>query len=223
MMRLAVEGEHVHVEVDRVVNLGFSGRDEAAVQAHIDEMLAHDAIPGAPDAVPQDYQLAPYTLLVDPGRVQVVGADTSGEAEYGLVVTGRDTYVVAASDQTDRVLERRGIQPAKQIAPNVVSRRAWRLDDVRDHWDDVALRAHVTVDGERRRYQDTTLAELVPPERVLEVVRERYGEPMAGTVALSGTVATVDGQLTPGERFEVALEDPVRERSLEVGYDVEPI
>lgn len=220
MVELIVDGEAVRVPVERVVNAGYSGRDEEAVQAHIDE-LVEDGIE-APETVPSTYRVAPHTLLVDPGSIDVVGGDTSGEAEFGLLLTGRDAYVVAASDHTDRELETDSIRKAKQIAPNVISKRAWRLSDVRDHWDDVELRAWNTVDGERRLYQETTLEAILPPEDVLDEVEDRYGGPLHGAAVLSGTVATVSGELRPGSRFEVELSDPVLERSLSVAYDVEP-
>jgi hypothetical protein len=222
-VQLDVEGEIVTVDVDRVVNAGYSGRDREDVQAHIDELLKDDIIAEAPDTVPVTYQLAPYTLLADPGAVQVVGESTSGEAEYGLIVTGDETYVVAASDQTDRDLEKHGIRKSKQIAPNVVSADAWRLSDVRDHWDEIELRADNVVDGEREPYQDSTLAELLPPGDILDEVAGRYGGTLAGTGILSGTVPTVGGELDPGDRFEVELHDPVRDRTIGVAYDVDPI
>jgi hypothetical protein len=219
MVELNVGGELVSVEVDQMVNAGYSGRDEEAVQAHIDE-LVEDGI-AAPDTVPTTYELAPYTLLTDPDSVRVVGEDTSGEAEFALVLAGGETYVVAASDQTDRDLEREGIQLAKQIAPNVISRDAWRLSDVRDHWDDIELRAWNTVDGERRLYQEDTLGSVLEPEEILDVVGGRYGRPLDGSVVLSGTVATVGGELAPGSAFEVELHDPVTDRTLSLAYDVE--
>jgi hypothetical protein len=221
MTELLVEGELVRVVPDRTINAGYSGRDQEAVQDHIDELVA-EGIP-EPDRVPGTYQVAPYTLLVAPDEVQVAGPNTSGEAEFGLVITGDETYVVAASDHTDRALETEGIQKAKQIAPNVVSRRAWRYDDVRDHWDEITLRSWNTVDGERRLYQETTLAEILPPESLLEAVTDRYGGPVAGTVVLSGTVAPVSGGITPGTPFEVELADPELDRSLDLAYDVRTI
>lgn len=221
--RLNVEGEIVTVEVDRVINVGFSGRDRESVHAHIDELLEEDVLAEAPDEVPTTYQVAPYTLLADPGRITVVGEETSAEAEYGLIVTGGETYVVVASDHTDRELEKRGVQKSKQITPNVVSADAWRLSDVHDHWDEIEIRAHNTVDGERELYQDATLAEILPPGEILDEIAERYPGPTAGTAVLSGTVATVGDGLAPGERFEIELRDPVRDRTLGATYDVDPL
>lgn len=223
MVTLIVDGERVSIQVDHVINAGYSGRDQESVRAHIDEMLEDNVISEEPERVPTAYQVAPYTLLADPGEIQVVGEETSGEAEYALFVTGHETYVAAASDQTDRALEKHGIQLSKQIAPNVVSERVWRLSDVQDHWDEIEIRAWNTIDGDRHRYQNTTLASILPPEEVIEEIGERYSGDLNGTAILSGTVPTVEGKLTPGDRFEVELTDPVRGRSISVGYDVRPI
>jgi hypothetical protein len=218
MYELNVDGEGVQFAPDRMFNAGYSGRDGEAVQAHIDE-LVEEGVPG-PEEIPAVYELASYTLLVDPGEISVVGQDTSGEAEFALVVTGDDTYVAVASDHTDRDLESESIPKSKQIAPNVVSRRAWRLSDVDGHWDDIELRAWNTHDGERNLYQDAALAELLPPEEVLDTVRDRFCGQLHGSAVLSGTVPTISDELVPGSRFEVELFDPVRDRALSVGYDV---
>lgn len=220
-LELDVAGELVQVDVDRMVNAGYSGRDEEAVQAHIDELVA-DGV-AAPDQVPATYAVAPNSLRADPEAIQVVGEHTSGEAEFGLVRAGGETYVVAASDHTDRALERESVQKAKQIAPNVVSRDAWRFAEVQDHWDEIELHAWTTVDGERQRYQDDTLAALLSPADILDVVHERYGEVAGGEMVLSGTVGTLGGEVQPGSRFEVELADPVRDGSLSVGYDVKTL
>lgn len=216
-----VNGELVRVEIARVINAGYSGRDEAAVQAHIDEMV--EAGLDAPDEVPITFELAPYTTLVDPGQVTVVGEHTTGEAEYGLVIAGEETYVVAASDQTDRELEPDGIQLSKQVAPNILSRTAWRLSNVRDHWDDIELTAWNSRDGEQTLYQHAPLEDLLPPEEILALVTERYGDIDGGTVVLSGTIATVSGELEGGDRFIVELTDPVRNRELTLRYGVREV
>lgn len=218
---LNVRGDVLTVAVDRVVNAGYSGRDRGSVQAHVDELVA-DGIE-APDRVPTTYRVPPDVLRVDPGEVQVVGKDTSGEAEFALLVTGEETYVVAASDQTDRDLERDDVRKSKAIAPNVLSRQAWRFSTVRDRWDDLELRAWNVVDGERERYQDATLETILEPEKILDLVRDRYGSPLDGTAILSGTVPVISGELRPGSRFEVELVDPDAGRSLSVAYDVTPI
>lgn len=221
MLDFVVDGEAKRFSLDRCINAGYSGRNDDAVQAHIDELVA-DGIP-APESVPTFYELAPYTVLVDPGTVRVVGEHTSGEGEFAILQAGEEKYVAAASDQTDRDLETESIQLAKQVAPNVLSRRAWRYSAVEDHWDRLELRAWNTVAGDRVLYQEARLEELRRPEDLLGELEDRYGGPLFGTAMLSGTVATRSGHLEPGSRFEVELVDPVLDRSLSVAYDVQSI
>jgi hypothetical protein len=221
MISLNVYGELINVEVERVINAGYSGRDEESVQSHIDELVA-DGIP-APETVPAMYEVAPNVLQTDPGSVCVVGSHTSGEAEFGLVVTGTETYVVAASDETDRALESEDIRKSKQIAPNIHSRDAWRLSDLRDHWDELELMSWNTVDGDRRQYQQATFSSIREPDNLLDIAEQECGGPMDGTMLLSGTVATVDDKITPGSQFEVAIRDPRTDRELSIKYDIEQI
>lgn len=221
MLKINVDGEATQIVLDRCVNAGYTGRDEEAIQAHIDELKEDGIAP--PDEVPIFYELAPYTVLVDPAEIQVVGEATSGEAEFGILAVGDDRYVVAASDHTDRALETESIQLSKQVAPNILSGGAWRYETVKDHWDDIELRAWNTIDGDRILYQETLLGDILPPEEILAIVEERYGGPMYGTAVLSGTVATVTGEVEPGSRFEVELVDPELGRTLSVDYDVESI
>lgn len=219
-LEVVVGGRVVRVAPERVVNAGYSGRDEEAVREHVAELREEGV--SAPERVPETYPVGTHTLCSDPGSIGVVGADTSGEAEVAFLIGSRETYVVAASDHTDRALEASDVGKSKAICPNVLSHHAWRLADVREHWDDLCLRAWNTIDGERRRYQDATLGDLQPPEALFELTEERYDGPMAGTVLLSGTVPVIgEGGVAPGSRFAVELYDPERDRSLTVSYDVE--
>lgn len=221
MLDICVDGEAIRIALERCVNAGYTGRDEEAIQAHINELKEDGIAP--PDDVPIFFELAPYTVLVDPGEIQVVGDHTSGEAEFGILVVGDNRYVVAASDHTDRALETESIQLSKQVAPNILSADAWRYSSVEDHWDQIELRAWNTIDGERTHYQETVLGEILPPGEILEIVEDRYGGPMYGTAVLSGTVATLTGEVEPGSRFEVELVDPVLDRTLTVDYGVKSI
>lgn len=221
MYEFLVDGEGIRLEFDRVYNAGYSGRDEEAVQAHIDELV--DEGIECPSEIPALFELAPYTTLIDPGRIRVVGPETSGEAEFALLRAGGSTYVAAASDHTDRNLETESIQKSKQIAPNVLSRRVWRLKDIRDHWDEIELRSWNWIDGERTLYQNTKLATLLRPREIVETVRERHAFRLQGVAILSGTVATVSGDIVPGSAFEVELHDPIQETSLSVSYDIDVI
>ena len=69
--------------VDRMVNAGFTGRDQAEVRHHLDELSAK-GIP-VPDETPLIYPVIPATLICDE-KIVVYGQQTSGEIEFVLFV-----------------------------------------------------------------------------------------------------------------------------------------
>lgn len=208
------------VRVDRLVNAGYTGRDEAAVQAHIEELEA-EGVP-APDQFPTLYA-KPSHLLTTAEQIEVAGDRTSGEAEFALFVADDDVFVAAGSDHTDRDLERDSIPLSKLVCPNVVSADAWRLDDVVDHWDALELRSWTERDGERIRYQDASVDRIKRPEDLLGFVDERTTGPQTGAAVFSGSVATLTDELVCGDRFQVELYDPELDRRLDCTYDVSVI
>lgn len=210
----------VRFEVRRVINAGFTGRDQAAVQRHIDEMRAH-GVP-CPDRTPVLYPKM-ANLITTAAEIDVLGAETSGEAEFVLLAEADRVLVATGSDHTDRGLERVTIEKAKLVAPNVISKDVWDLADVREVWDGLVLASHTTVDGRRIPYQQGRLAEMMPPDALLALVRARVEGGLAGTAIYSGTLALLGGALVYGERFEVELRDERRGRALRCDYRVTPI
>lgn len=210
----------ITIDVERIVNCGFTGRDEEAVQAHVDE-LAEEGIP-APDTVPAFYA-KPHHLLTTNDRIEVMGERTSGEAEFVLLESGGTIYVGVGSDHTDRELERQDIPLSKLVCQNVVSGDLWPLEDVIDRWDDLELRSWVIDGGERIPYQEAQVSTFKRPEELRDAVEERLAEPIGGTAVFSGSVATMTDELLPGERFEAELYDPERDRRLECGYDIDVV
>jgi hypothetical protein len=212
--------EPIEFDVRRIVNAGFTGRDQKAVRAHIEELQAHGV--SCPAETPVYYaKLAP--LVTTASAIEVLGEATSGEAEFALLV-GRDRVLVAAgSDHTDRELEKQTIEKSKLVCESVLSREVWDLADVREGWDDLVLRSHVTVKGARRLYQEGPVARLLPPDDLLARVRGRLAGDPAGTVIFSGTFEVLGGELLFGERFEVELRDERRGRALRCDYRVNPV
>ena len=212
--------ESVDVEVRRIVNAGFTGRDQAAVRRHVAELQAHGV--ACPAETPVYYaKLAP--LVTTASTIEVLGPATSGEAEFALLVGPDRVLVAVGSDHTDRELEKQTIEKAKLVCPSVLSSRAWDLADVREGWDDLVLESHVTVNGARRLYQQGRLARLLPPDDLLARVRERLAAEPTGTVIFSGTFEILGGEFGCGERFEVTLTDERRGRSLRCDYRVRPV
>lgn len=212
--------EPVRFEVRRIVNAGFTGRDQSAVQRHIEELRAH-GVP-CPDRTPVLYPKFASLITTAP-EIDVLGSGTSGEAEFVLLVELDRILVGAGSDHTDRDLEKTSIEKAKLVCPNVLSGEVWDLVEVRDGWDDLLLRSYVTVGGKRTLYQEGRLGGMMAPDDLIALVRERTDGELAGTAIYSGTLAVLGSELICGERFEVELSDDRRARLLRCDYRVTPV
>jgi hypothetical protein len=208
--------------VQRMINAGFAGRDRRAIDAHIEEMRREGI--AAPTSVPSLYPLTADNLTTAE-RIEVLGPDTSGEAEFVLLVKSPDEILVAAgSDHTDRLLERQSIEKSKQICKNVVSSKVWRLRDVERDWDDLVLQSWVRMGGEEVLYQKATLGTILPPRQLLDFVWSRMKSPcQEGLVVFSGTIPMLGGKFICGDHFRVELLNPRTSRSLECAYECSAI
>ncbi|MGA7941815.1 MAG: DUF2848 domain-containing protein [Bradyrhizobium sp.] len=206
--------ERIGFDVATLVVAGWTGRDEAALRHHIEE-LAAIGVP-RPSSVPVFYRNATLNVT-ETSRLQVLGPDTSGEAEPVVVAHGGRLWLTVGSDHTDRKAETMGIALSKQLCGKPVGGELWLLDDVAGHWDQIKLRAFATIDGRRAAYQDATLAGMRTPADLIS----RLGKPLSsGSVMFCGTLAAIGG-IRPASRFEMELEDPVLGRTLRHAYDIE--
>ncbi|GJD60053.1 DUF2848 domain-containing protein [Methylobacterium frigidaeris] len=200
---------------DSLVIAGWAGRDEAAIRHHIDELAAIGVPP--PSSVPVYYRAAAATLTQG-ARLEVLGPDSSGEAEPVIVSLADGLWLGLGSDHTDRKAETVGIALSKQLCGKPVGTGLWRLDEVEPHWDELILRSHATIDGERVLYQEGRLTALRTPGDLLG--RRPGGPDLApGTVMFGGTLGAIGG-IRPASRFEMELEDPVLKRTLTHAYDI---
>jgi len=208
------DSQRIGFDVANLIVAGWTGRDEAALRHHIEE-LAAIGVP-RPSSVPVFYRNS--TLNVTQAtRLQVLGPDTSGEAEPVVIAHGGKLWLTVGSDHTDRKAETMGIALSKQLCAKPVGRDAWLLDDVVAHWDQLRLRAFATIDGRRVTYQEGTLAGMRMPADLAA----RYGKALAdGTMMFCGTLAAIGG-IRPASRFEIELEDPVLNRTLKHAYDID--
>lgn len=206
--------ERIGFEVINLIVAGWTGRDEAALRHHIEE-LAAIGVP-RPSSVPVFYRNSALNVT-QVTRLQVLGPDTSGEAEPIVIAHGGQLWLTVGSDHTDRRAETMGIALSKQLCGKPVSRGLWLLDDVVDHWDELQLRAFATIDGRRVAYQDGTLAGMRTPSDLIA----RFGHSLSqGTMMFCGTLAAIGG-IRPATRFEVELADPVLNRVLRHIYDID--
>ncbi|MGW5927010.1 DUF2848 domain-containing protein [Streptomyces anulatus] len=214
------DGSTRDVDVQQVLNAGYAGRSQDEVAAHVAE-LAQLGVP-APSVTPALYPVSPY-LAQQADRVAVQHARTSGEAEWALVVAADgELLLTAACDHTDRDLEVHGVAWSKNAGPDVIARRAWRLDDVRARIDDLTLRAWVTHRGQETEIQRGTLAELLTPDYWAEVLRSR-GDLVPGTVLISGTIPMTEDVDQFAEAWRVELGDPATGDTIHLAYEVVPM
>jgi hypothetical protein len=206
-------------EARHLVIAGWTGRDTAAIEHHIEE-LAELGVP-APSAVPLFYRVATQQLS-QADTVQVVGADTSGEVEPLLFRHGGEFFVSIGSDHTDRALEAHSVALSKQICVKPVARSAWRLADVQDRWDTLVLRSWIEEGGEWRLYQEGTLAALRPPADLLARCAAADGEPADGFAMTCGTVGAIGG-IRPAARFRMELADEQTGRRIAHEYRAVPL
>lgn len=200
------------VHLQRVLALGYTGRDPVKVQEHVDELSAMGITP--PPHVPMLYPVMP-TLVTTSPDVAVLGTDSTPEIEIAIVRIGSEDYLTVTSDQTDRHLEATSVAQSKNVCPKPVGRELWRVADVESHWDDLRLTAR---SGDTL-LQDGTLAGL-RPYRDLVAFAEAHAAVEPGTLLLSGTVPTLARPPKSGATIELTLHDPVRGRTLHHAYTV---
>ena len=211
-LTLEVGGEKIPFEACRLVAAGYTGRDRAHVQAHIDE-LAHQGIP-APESFPTLYEID-FSLLATWDQISPASPTVSGEAEAVLLFPSEkldDAFVSLGSDFTDRVEERRSIPRSKQ-QPKPVGNVVWRYGDVAAIWDKIAVRSWVERGADRVLYQSGHLAQLLPPAVLIEQLGSKLtAGGLAGTIMLMGTVPLCDGTFRFSNFFACELETPGGEK-----------
>jgi hypothetical protein len=203
----------ISVCIDHLIVAGWTGRDVPAIEHHIEELAAL-GVP-RPSTTPLFYRLS-TGLLTQTDSLQALGPDSSGEVEPVLVSLADGLWVGIGSDHTDRKAEAVGVALSKQMCGKVVGRQLWRFDELVGHWDSLIMRSWVTEDGTRTLYQEGTLAAMRRPEDLID----RAGGIAAGSLMFCGTLGAIGG-VRPAARFDMMLEDPVLQRSLQWGYSIE--
>ena len=200
-----------------LVIAGWTGRDVAALEKHIRELEAIGV--KRPKTTPIFYRVA-ASLLTSDNTIEVLGDQSSGEAECVVYSLDDGLFVGVGSDHTDRKAEAVGVSLSKQMCAKPVSREVWRLEDVAAHWDKLVLRSYVGTEGRRRLYQEGPVAAMRPPTELFKLYCG--GLLPAGTAMFCGTLA-VHGGITPSETFEMELEDPVLGRKITHSYRVKTL
>lgn len=206
----------LEVHIASLVIAGWAGRDQHAVEHHIEELFAI-GVP-RPSSVPLYYRVAD-NQLTQASNIQVIGDETSGEVETFVFQAGGELYVSLASDHTDRKLETHSVALSKQVCAKPIASAAWRYADVAKHWDELVIRSFIHEGGERVLYQEGPLASLRPP---LDLIAGFTGSPVLpdGTGMICGTVGAKGG-IRPAPSFTMELFDPRHGRTLSHSYTIE--
>ena len=215
-VRTLREDSELVFPVQRLVCAGWVGKDKQALQAHIKE-LEEIGIEG-PTRTPIHMNFATHLVAVA-DEVDVISGESSGEVEYVVLLQGGETYIGAGSDHTDRGFEKFSIPASKHMYVKPIAPEVWRLEEVREHWDEILMRSWVTLDGEKLLYQEGALAEILDVDGILGPLPAEDGLGREGLVMFSGTVASKMGMVY-GDKFDFELEDPVLKRRIGHGYRI---
>ena len=210
--------EKIAVEIGDLVIAGWTGRDVAALNHHIEELKALGVMP--PSKVPIYYRVGAHLLTQAP-NVQVLGEDSSGEVEPVLIAAAGRLWVTIGADHTDRKVESYGIAVSKQMCAKPIGTVAWRFEEVEPHWDQLMLRSFVTEGGKKVLYQEGPLARIREPRGLIGGWR---GDPrLPEGVAMFLGPRPALGAIRASQNFEMELEDPVLGRKLTHGYHVQSL
>lgn len=201
--------------VDSLVIAGWTGRDAAAVQAHIHELEELGVPP--PPRTPMFYRVAADNLTTS-SVIEVAGQTSSGEAEVVLVSSSAGLWIGLGSDHTDRSLEKQCVTLSKQICAKPLGVSVWPLAEIADHWDELELRSTVSVEGRETVYQRGSVAALRNPLDLAEAYCGDRGLP-AGTAMYCGTLPA-EGGVRFADRMLLELRDPVLGRTLQHSYSI---
>ena len=206
------DGSIESVDVTALLNAGYAGRNQAKL---------HRTSPS--------WQPWAYPPLLPPRALPDLAV--SGPADRsGLRATRSDLRRSRVGDDhhRQRRIDHRRVRPhrsrprgaqrwSKNAAPDVLGSKAWRLSDIADRLDDIALEAWVGHGDTLELIQQGTLGDLLAPRYWLDVLTER-GDARPGTVLISGTISMLHGVNQFADTWKVAMTDPATQDVIGVEY-----
>ncbi len=202
----------IEVPVSVIVIAGWSGRDRAAVEAHIEELKEIGVAP--PSQTPLYYRVG-ASLATQAGRIQVLGEGSSGEAEAVLIGSAEHGMLVAVgSDHTDRAFEAQSVAVSKQMCPKPLGRDVWRYADVAGRWDALRLESDMDVEP----YQRGSMAAVREPVALIADYFHGYKTVPPEFALFLGTIPALGG-VRPGKKFAARLADDATGRTLTLDYE----
>lgn len=196
--------------IDHLIVAGWTGRDQTAVQHHIDE-LAAIGIP-APSATPLFYRVS-HSLLTPAPNIEVLGTASSGEAEPLLIRRNGQYWLGLASDHTDRALEAHSVAASKQICSKPCAAALWPWDSVKDRADDLRIQSWIWENDDWVLYQDGEIGQIRPLTELIQ--SSGMGD---NSAMLCGTFAAIGG-VRPSPKFRALLIDDASGREITLSYE----
>ncbi|MBJ7536106.1 DUF2848 domain-containing protein [Marinomonas transparens] len=204
-----VNGSTKQFDIKHLVIAGWTARDMAFVQEHIDELAEIGVAP--PSTVPLFYR-ASNLLVTQESTVEVLSGDTSGEVEPLIIKAQGKLWLGVASDHTDRKLEAYSVAHSKQVSAKPVSSSLWDFEEVADHLDELLIESWVDEGEGWTQYQKGSLANIRP---LMELVEK--GELSEGSAMLCGTCPAIGG-VRRTEKFRMSIHDPILNRTISCEY-----
>jgi len=209
-MEFNTENGPIDIKVEHLFIAGWTGRNIAAVQHHIDELAELGVSP--PSAVPLFYRVA-NTLLTTGKMVEVLGDSSSGEAEPMLILQDDKIWLGLGSDHTDRELEATSVAASKQACQKPCATNLWDILTVSDHLDDIIVRSWVWENDDWKLYQDGTLSQILPLLTLMKASAMSQKSAM-----LCGTFPAING-VRSTNAFRAVMTDPVLNREIQLEYE----
>lgn len=203
--------------IDSCVAAGYTGRDQASVQAHIDELKKLGV--ATPYSVPAMYWIS-SARISNAEEIFVIGKETSPEVEFFIGCDEQGTaYVTVASDHTDRALETVSVSKSKQVCDKVLGDLFWRIGDIEDQWGDIKICSEVKKDGEWIEYQAGYLCDIMHYSVLRDRVREE--KPAGKSPGIfSGTLPIIGGEPVYTSACRIIMRDPQLEREIVKEYQI---
>jgi hypothetical protein len=201
------------VTLHHTVIAGWTGRDRAAVEMHIEELAALGV--KRPASIPVFYRTSPARVTTA-NCIEVLGEHSSGEVEFVLLQHTGQLWLGVGSDHTDRNVETYDVGVSKQMCEKPVAALWWDFSEVAAHWDRLILRAYVG--RERTLYQEGSVTAILEPAEL--IARYARGAILPdNTVMFCGTLAARGG-VRPSSHFAFELEDPMLGRKIHHDYSI---
>jgi hypothetical protein len=211
-LTLTLGDRRTAVVIHTLIVAGWTGRDRAAVEAHIAELAAVGV--QRPSSVPVFYRVSASRLTTSTS-IEATPA-SSGEVEALLLRESGRLWVGVGSDHTDRKVETYDVAVSKQMCDKPIAPALWPYEDVADHWDRLTLRSWIDDDV---LYQHGTLDGLMHPDDLCSLSEPAMDD---GTLMFCGTFPAVGG-VRPAAGFRYELEDPLMARRIRSGYETRPL